>query len=125
MKINTIEGGLAQAAPASSARSYARSVTVSAVTVPAMVLTSLAMLAIIPVGLLVRGTLRDPALRGLRVWAAILATVYATPLVLWGILPDRAPSLTKDMHPAFVPAIVAAAVVFIAADVVRRQRIEE
>lgn len=104
------------------AQSRKRSVLVSAVAVPVLVLTGFAMLAIIPMAFLVRGTFRDPELRALRNWAALLAGVYALPLALWAILPDRAPSLTKDMHPAFVPAIVAAALLFLARYAVDRRR---
>ncbi|MFD0366244.1 hypothetical protein ACFQZZ_32815 [Nocardia sp. GCM10030253] len=35
---------------------------------------------------------------------------YAIPLMLWAIGPDRAPSLSKDMHPVLAALIVAVAV---------------
>lgn len=67
------------------------------------------MLAIVPVTLALIVSLRHGHLRGLRRWAVALATAYATPLILWAIGPERAPSLSKDMHPVFAALIVVAA----------------
>ena len=36
-------------------------------------------------------------------------------LALWAALPGRAPSLSKDMDPVFVPVIAAAAVLYVGA----------
>ncbi|WP_378740579.1 hypothetical protein [Nocardia brasiliensis] len=55
------------------------------------------------------GTLRDTRRRALRWWAAALAAAYAIPLILWAIGPERAPSLSKDMHPLLAALIVAVA----------------
>lgn len=88
-----------------------------------MVAGGFAMLAIVPVGLVVRHTWRETVLRRLRPWAAALAGLYAVPLVLWAALPDRAPSLTKDMHPALVPVVVAAAMAYVGAWLVERRRV--
>jgi hypothetical protein len=96
-------------------RRASRSVIISAWAVPAMVLGQFAMMAIFPVTVLVRGTLRDPDLRPLRWWAAAVAAAYATPLVLWAVGPDRARSLSKDMDPVYARAIVATAAAFIVA----------
>jgi hypothetical protein len=68
------------------------------------------------------GTLRNAALRSLRPWSALLAVAYAIPLALWAIGPDRAPSLSKDMHPIFVPVISVAAVAVLVALVSLRRR---
>jgi ABC-type transport system involved in multi-copper enzyme maturation permease subunit len=92
-----------------------KSVIISAWAVPVMVIGQFAMLAIVPVALVLAGTLRKEQLRPLRWWAAALAAIYATPLVLWAIGPDRAPSLSKDMHPVFVVLISAVAAAVIAA----------
>lgn len=100
--------------PATRAR-RAGTAPVLAGVVGLMVVTGFAMLAVVPLGLLVRRTWTDARLRGLRAWATALAGVYAVPLALWAILPDRAPSLTKDMHPAFVPLIVAVAAAYVVA----------
>jgi hypothetical protein len=84
-----------------------RSVLVAAWAVPIMIVGGFAMLAIVPVTVVVVGLLRDARLRALRWWGAALALAYATPLALWAIGPDRAPSLTKDMHPVLAALIVA------------------
>ncbi len=96
-------------------RSASRTVIISAWAVPALVLGKFAMVAIIPVALLVRGTLRDPHLRPLLGWAVAVAAAYATPLVRWAIGPDRARSLSKDMDPVLAKAIVVTATAFIVA----------
>jgi hypothetical protein len=96
-------------------RPASRSVIISAWAVPALVLGQFAMMAIFPVTVLVRGTLRDPDLRPLRWWAAAVAVAYATPLVRWAVGPDRARSLSKDMDPPFAAAIVGTAAAFIVA----------
>lgn len=100
-----------------------KSVIISAWAVPVLVIGQFAMLAIVPVALVLSGTLRSTGLKSLRWWAAGLAAVYATPLVLWAIGPDRAPSLSKDMHPIFVPLISAAAAGVIVAFYVIRRRL--
>ncbi|MFC5140419.1 hypothetical protein ACFPK1_19430 [Actinomycetospora rhizophila] len=110
----------APAAPA--ARRTPRSVLVAAWAVPVMIVGGFAMLAIVPVTVVVVGVLRDARLRALRWWAAALALAYATPLALWAIGPDRAPSLTKDMHPALAALLVAVSVGLLAALHVRAWR---
>lgn len=99
-----------------------KSVIISACLVPVMVIGQFAMLAIVPVALVLIGTLRNPDLKPLRWWSAALAAVYATPLALWAIGPDRAPSLSKDMAPVFVWLISAAAVALIAVFSALRRR---
>jgi hypothetical protein len=99
-----------------------RSVIICALLVPVMIVGGFAMLAVIPVGIVVHFTVRDPRLRALRVWAALLVAAYAIPLALWGALPDRAPSLTKDMHPAFAVGIVLAALAYSAGYVLHQRR---
>lgn len=86
-----------------------RSVLISAWAVPVLVLGQFSMLAIVPVALVLVGTLRHPDLRSLRPYSAALAAIYATPLAIWILRPDGAPSLSKDMHPVFLVLIVAAA----------------
>lgn len=103
-------------------RRPSRAVIISAFAVPVMVVGQFAMLAIIPVAVLLTGTLRAARFRALRWWAAALATAYAIPLAAWAIGPDRAPSLSKDMHPALAGVIVAASIAFIAAYFVTRGR---
>ena len=78
--------------------------------IPVLVIGQFAMLAIIPVLIVLIGSLRDARLRALRPWSIALAGAYATPLVIWAIRPVGAPSLSKDMHPAFVVLIALVAV---------------
>ena len=99
-----------------------RSVLVAAWAVPVMIVGGFAMLAIVPVTAVVVGVLRDVRLRALRWWAAALAVAYATPLALWAIGPDRAPSLTKDMHPALAATVVAVSAGLLTALHLRRWR---
>lgn len=104
-------------------RPVSRSVLVSALAVPVLVLGQFAMVAVLPVALVLIGTLRDARLRALRWWAAALTAAYATPLALWAIGPDRAPSLSKDMHPVFAALVsVTAVAVAIAYHVLRRKK---
>ncbi|MFI6308145.1 hypothetical protein ACIBCH_40170 [Amycolatopsis thailandensis] len=99
-----------------------RSVIISAWAVPIMVLGQFAMLAVVPVALVLIGTLRDTRLRALRWGAIALTAAYATPLALWAIGPERAQSLSKDMHPVFAAIIVAVGVAFaVAYHVLRRK----
>lgn len=106
----------------STTRRSARSVVISAAAVPVLIVGQFAMVAVVPVAIVLIGTLRNARLRALRWWAAGLAAAYATPLVLWAIGPDRAPSLSKDMHPVFAALIVAASVAVLAAFAVIRRR---
>ncbi|QWF77782.1 hypothetical protein [Amycolatopsis sp. CA-230715] len=104
-------------------RPVSRSVIISALAVPVLVLGQFAMIAIVPVALVLIGTLRDARLRALRWWAAALTAAYATPLALWAIGPERAPSLSKDMHPVFAAAVsVTALAVAIAYHLLRRKK---
>ncbi|GAB2571445.1 hypothetical protein [Kribbella endophytica] len=103
-------------------RRPSRAVIIAAFAIPVMVVGQFAMLAIIPVAVLLTGTLCSARFRALRWWAAALATAYAIPLAAWAIGPDRAPSLSKDMHPVLAGVIVAASIAFIAAYFVTRGR---
>ncbi|WP_198036842.1 hypothetical protein [Nocardia sp. BMG51109] len=93
-----------------NARTVSLPVSISAWAVPVLVIGQFAMVAILPVAITLIGTLRDTRHTGLRWWAAALTVAYAIPLALWAIGPDRAPSLSKDMHPAFAVLIVAVAI---------------
>lgn len=88
----------------------ARSVIVSAWAVPVLVVGQFAMVAVAPVVVLTVAVFRDARLRALRWWAAAVAGLYAGGLVAWAIGPDRAPSLSKDLHPALATLISVAAV---------------
>ncbi|WP_410651151.1 hypothetical protein [Amycolatopsis sp. cmx-4-54] len=93
-------------------RRFPRSVLVSAWAVPVMIIGQFAMLAVVPVALVLIGTLRDARFKALRWGAIALTAAYATPLALWAIGPERAQSLSKDMHPVFAAIIVAVGVAF-------------
>ncbi|MEV1156255.1 hypothetical protein AB0J27_12740 [Micromonospora chokoriensis] len=99
-----------------------RTAIISIWTVPVLVIGQFAMLAIVPVTLALIASLRHTHLRGIRRWTVALATAYATPLVLWAIGPERAPSLSKDMHPVFAALIVVAALAAGAAVHLTRRR---
>ncbi|MGJ9411837.1 hypothetical protein ACHAAC_03925 [Aeromicrobium sp. CF4.19] len=103
-------------------RAGRRRTLVPALLVPVMIASGFAMVAILPVALVVRGVLKDDRLRRLRPWAGVLAVAYLVPLALWAVHPDRAPSLTKDMHPAFAVGIIAAALAYVAAYVAEARR---
>jgi len=83
----------------------------SAWSIPILVISQFAMLAIIPVALVLFGSLRDARLRAIRPWAIALGVIYATPLVIWLIRPDGAESLSKDMNPIFAVLIAVTAVI--------------
>ena len=94
-----------------SSRRAPRYVQISAWAIPIMVLGQFSMLAIIPVALVLVGTLRDTRIRALRWWAGLLTLSYVTPLAIWLLRPDGAESLSKDMHPVFAALIVAVSAV--------------
>ena len=95
---------------------------IAAWAVPAMVLGEFAMLAIVPVAVLVIGTLVDARVKPLRWWAGLLGVLYATPLAIWLLRDDGAQSLSKDMSPILGALIVAASVAFLIKVYTRRRR---
>ncbi|MEC3978251.1 hypothetical protein [Amycolatopsis sp. H20-H5] len=90
--------------------SRSATIIVSAWAVPVLVIGQFAMMAVIPVVLVLVGTLRTTRGRALHWWAGALTLAYATPLAVWAIGPDRAPSLSKDMSPVLAALIVAVAI---------------
>ncbi|MFI6734933.1 hypothetical protein ACIBI9_18555 [Nonomuraea sp. NPDC050451] len=101
--------------PARTDRRTPLAVTISSWAVPVMVLGQFALLAIVPVTIALVGALLHARDRMVRWAAALLALAYAIPLVVWLTRPDGAPSLSKDIHPAFVALIVAASAALIVA----------
>jgi hypothetical protein len=95
---------------------------ISAWSVPVLVLTQFSMVAIVPVAIILIGTLVSPRARALRWWAGALAAAYATPLVIWILREDGARSLSKDMHPALGALLVAVSVAVIVKISTRRKR---
>ena len=96
-------------------------VTYSAWAVPVLVIGQFALLAAVPVGLIVFGAFKDSRVRALRWWAAALGILYASPLVFWLSRDDGAESLSKDIHPLFV-ALIAAASLVVAVKIYRSHR---
>ncbi|GLK15006.1 hypothetical protein GCM10017600_84190 [Streptosporangium carneum] len=78
-----------------------------------MVVGQFALLAIVPVVIALVGALRHARDQTVRRAATLLAVTYAIPLVVWLTRPAGAPSLSKDIHPAFVGLIVAASAALI------------
>lgn len=91
----------------SDAGRTARSVIVSAWAVPIMVLGQFAFLAVIPVAIMVTKTFQGTKSRASRWRVGTLGALYAIPFLLWALNPNRAESLSKDIHPVFVGLIVA------------------
>ncbi|MFI5776330.1 hypothetical protein [Nocardia sp. NPDC051570] len=87
--------------------STSRGVIIAAWLAPALIIGQFALVAAVPVAIVSIGSLRN---RRLRWWATALATAYAIPLCLWILRPDRAPSLSKDIHPALAALVVATSV---------------
>ncbi|MFD6157033.1 hypothetical protein ACFWF7_04790 [Nocardia sp. NPDC060256] len=100
----------------------ARSVIIAAWAVPVLIVGQFAMVAVVPVTVVLIGTLRDARLRSLRPWAGALAVAYAVPLGIWILRPDRAQSLSKDMHPVLAGVVVAAGLAVAGVYQLRRRR---
>jgi len=88
--------------------------TIAAWAVPVMVVGQFAMLAIVPLAVVVVGVIADQRAHGLRPWVALLTVTYLTPLAIWILRPDGAQSLSRDMHPAFIVLIAAVSLVVLA-----------
>ncbi|MGW7579186.1 hypothetical protein [Streptomyces sp. NPDC054765] len=91
------------------------SVTVSSWAVPVMVAGQFALVAGLPVVIVLVGTHRSVRDRPARRAATLLAAAYAVPLVVWLARPDGAQSLSKDMHPVFAGLILATSAAVIVA----------
>ena len=100
-------------------------VIISAWAVPVLVVGQFAVMAVIPVAIVLVAVLRNARLRALRGWVAALTATYALGLILWAIGPDRAPSLSKDLHPLHAGVISALGVAVAIAYHVNRRRHRE
>ncbi|MEV0202637.1 hypothetical protein [Nonomuraea sp. NPDC050691] len=110
--------------PARTSRRTPPAVTVSSWAVPVMVIGQFALVAAVPVVIALVGALRQDGDRAVRRAAALLTVTYAIPLVIWLTRSDGAPSLSKDMHPAFAGLIVAAsAALILTIHLARRRRL--
>jgi len=84
-----------------------RAVLISAAAVPLLIVGQFAMLAIVPVAIAV---IVGARMRGVRLLTWLLAALYATPLAIWALRADPAPSLSKDIHPVLAGLIITGAV---------------
>ena len=100
----------APAAGTTIARRNPRYFLIALWSIPVMVIGQFAFLAFIPVLVVLIGSIRVEGLRAVRPWAIALAVTYSAPLLLWLTRPDRAQSLSKDIHPAFVVLITLVAI---------------
>jgi hypothetical protein len=99
-----------------------RSLAISAWAAAFLVAVQFAMVAVVPVTVALVTVLRNGRLRALRWWTAALAAAYATGLALWAVGPDRAPSLSKNLHPVHEAVIVVLGVALAVAYHVMRRR---
>ncbi|WP_370962078.1 hypothetical protein [Amycolatopsis sp. cg9] len=102
------------------ARRTSTAVLVAAWTVPIMVLGQFAFLSVVPIAVVLVGTLR--AGNSLRWWAAGLTAVYAALAGAWLLGPSSAPSLSKFLSPVATGVFAAAGVAVAVAAVVSRRR---
>ncbi|MEV6830009.1 hypothetical protein [Amycolatopsis sp. NPDC051102] len=95
------------------------SVLVAAWAVPVMVAGQFALLAGVPIAVVLIGARRA---RALRWWAAGLTGGYAGALLLWLAGPSSAPSLSKYLSPAATAVFTAAGVAVAVAATISRRR---
>ena len=95
-----------------------RAVLISAAAVPLLIVGQFAMLAIVPVAIAVIAGAR---LTGVRLFTWLLGALYGTPLVVWALRSDPAPSLSKDIHPVLAGLVIAGAVAVLVA-IIRSNR---
>jgi hypothetical protein len=97
-------------------------VVISAWSAAVLVAGQFAMVAVVPVTIVLVAVFRNARLRALRWWAVALGVAYAAGLALWAIGPDRAPSLSKNLHPVHEVVIVVLAIAVAVAYHVMRRR---
>jgi uncharacterized membrane protein HdeD (DUF308 family) len=100
-----------------TAHRTSRAVPIAAWTVPVLVVGQFALLAGLPIAVVLIGSRRE---RRLRWWAGALAAVYVALLALWLLGPGSAPSLSKFLSPV-ATALFAAAGAAVAVAVSRRR----
>ncbi|MFJ7213298.1 hypothetical protein [Amycolatopsis sp. NPDC098790] len=82
-----------------------RGVLVAAWAFPVMVLGQFALLAGIPVAIVLARTLRSPAARW---WTGLMTAAYVVPLAVWLLGPGTVPSLSKSLSPVATGVVAAA-----------------
>jgi len=90
--------------------------------VPTLVLGQFALLAGVPIAVVLVASIRSARLRAMRWRVGALAVAYATPVTIWLLRSERAPSLSKDMHPVFLVLITLVSVIVILKLHTRRKR---
>ena len=110
------------ALPAPKLRRAPLPVSISTWAVRALVLSGFALVAVVPVTVLLVSAFRNAKARGLRWYASLVGALYAAPLLIWALNPDRAQSLTRDMNPVFLWLIVAASALLLIKIATRRTR---
>jgi hypothetical protein len=81
-----------------------KAVLVAAWAFPLMVAGQFALLAGIPVAIVLARTLRSPAARW---WSGLMAAAYVIPLAVWLLGPSTAPSLSKSLSPVATGVVAA------------------
>jgi hypothetical protein len=105
-----------------AARRTSLTVLIAAWLVPVFVLGQFALMAGLPIAVVLIGTLRDARLRTLRWWTGAVAAAYAVPLAVWLIGPGSAPSLSKFLSPVATGVVAAVGVAVAIAHHVGRRR---
>lgn len=82
-------------------------IQIAAWAVPVLLLGQFALIGLVPMLVVLIGSFADPRWPYLRWWAVAVAVLYSIPLAILNMRPDPAPSLSRDMHPAFLVLIVA------------------
>jgi hypothetical protein len=96
-----------------------KAVLVAAWAFPVMVLGQFALLAGIPVAIVLARTLRS---RAARWWSGLTAAAYVVPLAIWLLGPSTAPSLSKSLSPVATGVITTVgAVAAVGLHLVRRR----
>jgi hypothetical protein len=105
-----------------TARRTSLAVLIAAWAVPVFVAGQFALLAGIPIAVVLIGTLRDRRLHAVRWWTAALTAVYAGSLAVWLIGPSDAPSLSKFLSPVATGVFTAVGVAVAVAHHIARRR---
>jgi hypothetical protein len=85
-----------------------KAVLVAAWAFPVMVAGQFALLAGIPVAIVLA---RTPRSRAARWWSGLMAVAYVIPLAVWLLGPSTAPSLSKSLSPVATGVVAAAGAV--------------
>ena len=93
---------------------------ISAWSIPVLLVGQFAMLAIVPIAALATVIVRR-RIHPLFPYAGVLVGLYATGIAIWVVRPDRAQSLSRDLHPVLLTAIVVASLALLLRTYLRRK----